>query len=88
MRSVDFDALCPIANADFEFRNAARSWNGVVRFDIGADVQAIAFENGEMVEAGPGASFSYDIRIAAPPETWHEMMAPVPRPFYQDLSGA
>ena len=88
MRTVDFDRLRPVANSDFEFRNAARFWNGVVRFDIGADVHAVALENGELVEPGLDASFSYDIRIVVSPQVWHEMLAPVPRPFYHDLSAA
>ena len=88
MRSTDFDALRPIANADFEFRNAARFWTATVRFDIGAEVHTVALKDGEVVEGGLDHAFSYDVRIVATPETWHEMLAPVPRPFYHDLSAA
>lgn len=88
MRSTDFDALRPIANADFEFRNAARFWTATVRFDIGAEVHTVALKGGEIVDAGLDGVFSYDIRIVMPSETWREMMAPTPRPFYHDLSGA
>ncbi len=88
MRTIDFDALRPVANADFEFRNAARSWSATVRFDIGAEVHTVTVKGGEIVDAGPDGAFSYDVRIVMTSETWHEMMAPVPRPFYHDLSAA
>ncbi|MBI5946706.1 MAG: hypothetical protein HY875_01035 [Chloroflexi bacterium] len=88
MPVIDSLRLLHAANADPEFRIAARHWDAALRIDAGAETHLLQVRAGEVVEADPAAAFSYDVRIAAPPETWDEMLAAVPRAFYHDLFAA
>src|SRR3990172_921252 len=88
MTLIDVDRIREAANADSELRLAARLWTANIRLDAGPQVHLLAVHNGEMEEAAEDAAFSYDVRIAAPMESWDELLAPVPRAFYQDVYGA
>lgn len=81
------------ANGDGELRIAARLWTGVLRFDVGERMYSFPFEGGRLAEVMAGAAGEnpvrpYTVRVSAPEEDWRELLAPVPRPFYQDLYGA
>lgn len=75
------------ANLDAEFREAARMWNA--RLCLRADQQAhlVRIEDGRVAAIEAGAA-DYDVRISGPAAGWGELLALVPRPFYQDLWGA
>lgn len=76
-------------NADSEFQLAARFWNATLRLDFDAWSQSLRFEEGRLVLAEPcTADADCDLFIGAPDDDWRELLAPVPRPFYQDLFGA
>jgi hypothetical protein len=88
MRLVDPQRLHAAANADPEFRIAARYWTAnlslespplALRVDI-ADGQIVACRE---TDAGQPAT----ITVVASDDGWAEFLAPVPRPFYQDLLG-
>lgn len=81
------------ANADGELRIAARMWNAVLRLDAGERATIFRFEGGRLtgvaaLAASDPAAKGYTIRVSAPEDGWRELLAPVPRPFYQDLYGA
>lgn len=88
MPAIDIPRLCEAANSDPEFRLAARLWDGTLRIDVGADVHLLNLSAGRATPGEAGAAFSYDVRVAGPAEGWREMLAPVPRAFYHDLSAA
>lgn len=88
MTLIDVDRIREAANDDSEFRLAARFWTAMLRLDAGAEVHLLAVQEGEMVEASEDAAFGYDLRLAAPLDSWRELLAASPRAFYQDLYGA
>lgn len=86
---LDWRALPDRANADSEFRLAARAWTATLRLDVGGASVALRIENGvltrvEQVSAGAAC----DVYVQASEGVWRELLAPVPRPYYQDLTGA
>ena len=93
MAAFALDGLAEAANLDEEFRVAARLWSATLRLEAEGDAlaQRIEIEDGRVTEAGPAGEptgVPGEVRIAAPAEDWSEFLAPVPRPFYQDLWGA
>ena len=49
----------------------------------------LRFEDGRLTEvAACDADQACDLFVGATEEVWRELLAPVPRPFYQDLFGA
>ena len=77
------------ANADAEFRRHARFWNATIRLGIGSRKLKLRIENGAVVgiERWFGA-IAVDLAIDASVDDWQELLATVPRPFYQDLYAA
>ena len=76
-------------NADTEFRLAARFWSATLRLDMGDASHRLRFEDGSLVDVSPcGADSACDLFVAASPAEWRELLAPIPRPYYQDLFGA
>ena len=86
---LPLDAAARAANDDGEFKIAARFWNADVRLASGEQAWLLRLRDGRIahVVRDAGASGA-DAGIAAPSEVWREMLAPVPRPFFQDLYGA
>lgn len=89
MRSFDPARVMARANADGEFLLAARFWTAAVGLEVGEERYLLRLEDGRVAafEAAPEAQAA-DVRVAAPAEAWHELLAPVPRPFYHDLFAA
>lgn len=86
---IAWSALAERVNADGEFRHAARSWDATLRLDVGETSQRLRFRDGRLVEVAPCASdAACDVFVGASEEDWRELLAPVPRPYYQDLFGA
>ena len=83
--------LLEAINADPEFRLAARFWNGSFRLSMGAD-EAYVFRvcDGQVVHVNrqPTVFDAWDFEIGGPKEGWAEILAKVPRPFYQDPASA
>jgi hypothetical protein len=84
-------ALLEAINGDPEFRLAARFWNGAFRLSMGAE-EAYLFRvrDGEMVGVNPAPTVfdAWDFEVGGPSEGWAEILARVPRPFYQDVASA
>lgn len=86
---LPIEAVRSAANADPEFRLAARFWNIKLRLSSDDEAFLLGIQNGEIVDAAPAApDATCDLSIKAPAATWREMLTPVPRPFYQDLLAA
>jgi len=76
-------------NADAEFRLAARLWEATLRLDIGETSHRLRFEDGSLAAVEPcGGEAACDLFVGASEDDWRELLAPVPRPYYQDLLGA
>ena len=84
-------AFVEAVNGDPEFRLAARFWNGSFRFGMGPE-EAYVFRvrDGRLadVNLAPTPYDAWDFAIAGPAEGWAEILAPEPRPFYQDVASA
>lgn len=85
------ERLVAAINDDPEFRLAARYWNGSFRMSMGAD-EAYLFRvrDGALVDVNraPAPFDAWDFELAGPADGWAEILAKVPRPFYQDVASA
>lgn len=75
-------------NADPEFRLAARYWNATLGLESTTEALRVEIADGQVVSCDscrPGQPAT--ITVSGPDEGWAEFLAPVPRPFYQDLLG-
>jgi hypothetical protein len=89
MALIAWSELAGRIDEDGEFRVASRSWEATLRLDLGPESHRLCFQDGRLREVGtcdPDADC--DLHISAPLEEWEQLLAPVPRPFYQDLFGA
>lgn len=87
------DQLWELANHDAEFTLAARHWTMTLRLDMGAETYLLHIRDGQLTEIARWRQArklwtSWQVAIAAPAEAWQQFLAPVPKPFYQDLWGA
>jgi hypothetical protein len=86
---IAWQDLAQRANADPEFRYAARHWNATLRLDLGERSQRLRIADGKLVDVSPcAAGAPCDLFVSAPESDWRELLADVPKPFYQDLYGA
>jgi hypothetical protein len=89
MIEIPHEAVRDALNGDFEFRHAARYWDASVRLGIGDAPLCVRIVQGEVAEIRPWQTADTpDIGIDAPDSEWKELLAPVPRPFYQSLFAA
>ena len=76
------------ANADPEFRLAARYWNATLSFESPTCALRVEISEGRVAHCREGeAGEPATITVTAPDDGWTQFLAPVPRPFYQDLLG-
>ena len=74
------------ANADPEFRLAARYWQATLSVESPTHALRIAIEDGQVTACDATAPVQpATITVVAPEAGWTAFLAPVPRPFYQDL---
>ena len=86
---IPWSELPQRVNADPEFRLAARLWDATLRLDVGDVSHALRFEDGSLVGVEPcAAGAACDLFVTASEADWQELLAPVPRPYYQDVYGA
>jgi len=76
------------ANADPEFRLAARYWNATLSLESPTRALRVEIAEGQIADCREGeAGQSATITVVAPDDGWAQFLAPAPRPFYQDLLG-
>jgi hypothetical protein len=77
-------------NADPEFRLAARYWTARIKLTIGEGAYFLKITDGAVTSVSdtPTGFDSYTIEIGGPESDWEEILAEVPRPFYQDFFSA
>jgi hypothetical protein len=82
--------LAATFGADRELARSARYWTGALHLGVGARSWALEFDAGRFVRATATASAPgpRDLAITAADAEWEQLLAPVPRPFYQDPYGA
>jgi len=89
MLPFDSSRLVAALNDDGEFRVAARLWTGAIRLDSGAEPYLLTMEDGRAIDFEPAIDDdAAELRIAATPEQWEQLLAAEPRPFYHDLYAA
>jgi hypothetical protein len=88
MPITDPEALVRAANTDPEFALAARYWNATLALHAPERAWRVEISNGRIASCREvAASESATVTITASSDGWREFLAPVPRPFYQDLLG-
>ena len=76
------------ANADPEFRLAARYWNATLSLESSTRALRVEIAEGRVAHCREGeAGEPATITVTAPDDGWAQFLAPAPRPFYQDLLG-
>ena len=87
MRQIPWSRVMERANADGEFRIAARFWWTALRFDLGPESICLTVEDGNIraiAPSGPGSDCDVGVSGALP--SWERLLAAVP--LWQDLLGA
>ncbi len=88
MHLADPAGLQAGANADAEFRLAARYWNATLSLESPTRALRVEILEGRVANCREGAAGEpATITVTAPDDGWAEFLAPEPRPFYQDLLG-
>lgn len=86
---LDWNALKARANSDGEFLLHARFWNSTLKLRRGGDAWRLDVRGGKLDAIGSwSGAIAANLAIDAPEEDWDALLAPLPRPFYQDLYGA
>jgi hypothetical protein len=86
---IAWESLKGRLNADAEFRQAARAWSATLRLDMGDASHRLCIEDGSVTKVAPcTADTACDVFVGASADDWQELLAPVPRPYFQDLFGA
>jgi hypothetical protein len=88
--AVAFDCarLRALLESDPEFRLAAREWDAVLLIAVGPSAYSLRLDRGVPTACAQGAPDNWTVRIAAPDAEWEQLLAAVPRPFYQHLAAA
>lgn len=87
MRQIPWSRVMERANADGEFRIAARFWRTALRFDLGPESVHLTVDDGvirAVALARPGADCA--VSVAGTRESWERLLAAAP--LWQDLVGA
>lgn len=86
----DPNRILAAANADPEFRLAARYWDATLIFVASARALRVDIANGQVASCdfgdGPDSA-NATLVVTATDKGWTEFLAPKPRAFYQDLLG-
>jgi hypothetical protein len=86
---IDWQQLPARVNSDPELRLSARAWTATLRIDVGESSHALHFDDGVLTSVEPTRpDAACDLFVSASEPTWRELLAPMPRPFFQDLTGA
>ena len=76
------------ANADPEFRLAARYWNATLSLESPSSALRVEIADGHVASCRESAAGqAATITVVASDDGWQQFLVPVPRPFYQDLLG-
>ena len=88
MRLADPTLLQATANADPEFRMAARYWTATLSLESPTGALRVEIADGQVERCRESrAPEPATITVAASDDGWARFLEPVPRPFYQDLLG-
>lgn len=90
MHDLNIEKLKIDLNSDPEFTLNARLWEGRFKIHIGDVSYVFQMHEGtvERIIDHPDLFTEYDFQISGPADGWEELLAPLPRPFYQDLFSA
>ena len=88
MPLADPTRLQASANADPEFRLAARYWNATLSLESPPHALRVEIADGQVASCQAStAGEPATVTVVASEAGWAQFLAPLPRPFYQDLLG-
>jgi len=84
------DAVREAANADWQFRHAARRWHCDLMLKVGDDRYIFDVADGEVrrFELTTDQFQGSSATLGGTEEDWAQLLKPAPMPFYQDFFGA
>ena len=93
MPLFDCDTVVEAANADGEFKLAARFWNADLRLAADDEAYLMRIRDGRIagfsqMRGAEAAKAATDVQISGSRNGWQELLRPVPKPFFQDLMSA
>jgi hypothetical protein len=92
MDTAVIERAVQLAANDGEFRIAARYWTGVFRLFVDDHAHVLHVDDGAIsrLDLNQPADVAFDdaVTLSGPADGWTELLAPIPRPFYQDIGGA
>ena len=85
--AIDGKKLRDATGSDPEFRLVARRWSARIRLRMDDAARILTIADGTLAEVNDAPTFwdPWDIDISAPAAAWEKLLAPVPRPMYQDI---
>jgi hypothetical protein len=86
--TIDPEAVIAALDADGEFRLAARYWTGTLDLGVGSTTWTLTLRDGRVIAMSRSRGEVATVCVEGPDPEWLELLAPEPRPFYQDLWGA
>jgi hypothetical protein len=87
MSIVDMQKVATKAKSDPEFKRETRYLNGIVKVHIGPDINLLHFDNGTLLHVANTdlPDEQCKIVVRGTNEQWTELLAELPKPFYQCL---
>lgn len=86
--ALDRDSFAELARSDFEFTRETRYFSGTIKLEIGDDIWALNFKDGELLSVSDTPQGEVKIVVGGTSEQWDELLQNKPRPFYQCIQSA
>lgn len=86
--ALDKEMFAKLARDDFEFTRETRYFNGTVKLEIGDDIWALNFNDGELLNINQTPQGEVKVVVGGTSDQWDELLQDKPRPFYQCIQSA
>jgi len=86
--ALDRESFSKRAREDFEFTRETRYFTGSIKLEMGDEVWALDFKEGELLNVGDTAQADPRIVVGGTADQWDALLEEKPRPFYQCIQSA
>lgn len=86
--ALDKESFSKRAREDFEFTRETRYFTGSIKLEMGDEVWALDFKDGELLNVGDTPQADPRIVVGGTADQWDALLEEKPRPFYQCIQSA
>ena len=86
--ALDKESFAKRAREDFEFTRETRYYTGSIKLEMGDEVWALDFKDGELLNVGDTPQADPRILVGGTADQWDALLEEKPRPFYQCIQSA